>query len=106
MTLSDTHLVLLSAAAQRDDLLLTPPAHLKPPPLRAMSQKLLRLALVEERPVLLDQPAWRVEEGERFGLRLAPAGLRVLGLDIDAVDSDQGNKAASSGGGLPAARRD
>jgi hypothetical protein len=59
MTLTDTQLVLLSSAAQREDGLLTPPAHLKGGAARKVVSKLLGHGLVEEVSVTSDQPCWR-----------------------------------------------
>ena len=58
MTLTDTHLVLLSAAAQREDGLLTPPDRLQGSACQALASKLLANGLAGEIAVAQDQPHW------------------------------------------------
>jgi hypothetical protein len=94
MTLSDTQLVLLSAAAQRDDGRLTPPERLKGYPRQALTAKLLKLGLVETIRAGRDSPAWGDGEDGPYGLRITPAGLRELGLeptDAGAPASQEGS---------------
>lgn len=81
-TLTDTQLVLLSAASRCDDHLLIRPDTLKGGAAAKVAAALLRLGLVQEVAVGCDAPAWRTGEDERpFGLRLTPAGLTALGLE-------------------------
>lgn len=82
MTLSDKHLVLLSAAAQRDDRLLTPPASLKGHPRRALERKLLRLNLVELVRSHRDRPIWGEDDQGAYSLRITSAGLAELGIEL------------------------
>jgi hypothetical protein len=96
MTLSDRHLVLLSAAAQRPDGLLIPPANLKAAPLKAMRQKLIKLGLVAEVPVRRDQPAWFAAEEGRFGLRITSAGYEALGLQPEPAEAPQDGPTSSA----------
>lgn len=93
-TLSDTQLVLLSAASQRDDLLLTPPQRLVGGARAKVAATLLKRGLVVEVTVGLDRPAWRSDAGDRLGLRITPAGLAALGLEpaddeAEATDRDR-----------------
>ncbi len=60
MKLTDTHLVLLSAAAQHQEHLLTRPDHINGQAAHNLTGKLIRAGLVEEVPVRPDQPHWRV----------------------------------------------
>ena len=98
MQLNDTHLVLLSTAAQRNDHLLTPPAK----PGRAtdkLSARLESARLVEAVSVGTDQPHWRLgADGEPIGLRLLPAGFEALGLrpDVGETDQDEGTSNAAA----------
>jgi len=83
MTLSDNHLVLLSAAAQRDDRLLTPPASLKGHPRQALKRKLLRLNLVELARGHRDRPSWGEDDQGAYGLRITSAGLVEIGVELE-----------------------
>lgn len=106
--LTDTQLVLLSAAAQRDDGLLTPLESLKGGARQRCTAKLLARSLVAEVTVTRDQPAWREDAaGGRLGLTITPAGLRAIGLE--PVEADNPEAAATehvdaergSGGAAP-----
>jgi hypothetical protein len=82
MPLTDTHLVLLSRAAQNDDGLITPPDTMSVRTLQAAAARLLRLGLVEEVPVRANQPHWRTDEdAQHHGLRITPAGLHAIGIE-------------------------
>jgi hypothetical protein len=82
MALSDTQLLLLSAASQREDLLVTLPAHPRTGAARTSLSKLLSPGLVEEVAVGREQPLWRTDEnGQRIGLRITRAGLEAIGLE-------------------------
>jgi hypothetical protein len=82
MTLTDTQLVLLSAAAQHEEHLITPPATLKGRAVQNALAPLIRHGLVEERLVSALQPHWRADDaGQLIGLRITAAGLSELGLD-------------------------
>jgi hypothetical protein len=96
--LSDTALVLLSAAANRDNAsILPPPADLKARggALKAVLNHLLARSLVEEMPVASDAESWRRDDDAgRIGLRIASAGCAAIGVgpvgDGPAVpESDQ-----------------
>lgn len=82
--LTDTHILLLSAASQRDDRLLDLGARLKGSALKTTAEKLLNSGLAEEVPVDLDQPSWRIDEMEnRIGLKITSAGLQAIGIEPD-----------------------
>ncbi|MBM6595052.1 DUF3489 domain-containing protein [Microvirga pudoricolor] len=84
MTLTDTQLLLLSHAAQRSDLLLSPPPELKLKAAQAATAKLLRCGYVDEVTVERDQPHWREEiDGHRIGFQVAPAGLQAIGIETE-----------------------
>jgi hypothetical protein len=83
MTLTDTQLVLLSAAAQHEEHLVTPPATPKGRAAHNALTSLIRRGLVEERLVSAQQPHWHTDEaGQLIGLRITAAGLAALGLDL------------------------
>jgi hypothetical protein len=75
MTLTDTQLLLLSAASQREDLLLVSPANLKGKAARVATAKLLRGSLIKEMVVWPDEPHQRDSKGNCIGYKLTLAGL-------------------------------
>jgi hypothetical protein len=80
--LTDTQLVVLSAAAQRADGALLPlPKRLKiePGALTRVMKGLLKKGLVAEQPAPPDAPAWREANDQRFMLVIAPAGHDAKG---------------------------
>ena len=81
MTLTDTHLVLLSAAARHQDRLLPRPDHIRGRAADALATKLVRVGLVEEVTVRSGQPHWREDDSTLFGLRITPEGLAAIGVD-------------------------
>ncbi len=86
--LTDTQLVMLSTAAQRDDQSLLPfPESLsaKGAALAKSMNALQRRGLVEEREIDAGDPEWRRDEENRlYGLFITEAGLSALGLADDA----------------------
>ncbi len=90
MALTDTQLVLLSAAAQHEEHLVTPPATPKGRAGRNALTSLIRRGLVEERLVSAQQPHWRTDEADQLiGLQITAAGLAALGLDpTEQTDHD------------------
>ncbi len=85
--LTDTQLIVLSAASQREDHLLIPSENLKGAAARNLATKLLALGLAEEVPVGRDQPAWRSDEEQLIGLKITPAGLAAIGVEPEADGS-------------------
>ena len=83
--LSDTALVLLSTAANRDNgSILPPPADLKARggALRAVLNHLLARGLVEEMPVASDAESWRRDDDAgRIGLRVTAVGCAAIGIE-------------------------
>src|SRR5688572_34723 len=87
MSLTYTQLVLLSAASQREDHLVTLPPNLRGGVARKVVEKLLSFALLKEISVKRDQPVWRTDEDERpVGLRITRAGLKALGVEPGKAD--------------------
>ncbi|KAB0269141.1 DUF3489 domain-containing protein [Microvirga brassicacearum] len=79
--LSDTQLILLSAASQRDDLLLPPP-HLRGGAATRVAGSLITNGLVAETTVSFGQPSWREDANHgKIGLKITKAGLREIGVD-------------------------
>jgi hypothetical protein len=82
--LTDTHILLLSAASQRDDRLLDLGARLKGNALKTTAEKLLNSGMTEEVSVDLDQPSWRSDEMENWvGLKITATGLQAIGIEPD-----------------------
>jgi hypothetical protein len=99
MTLSDTHLIILSAAQQRDGLVLPIPDTVRASPEKVHNilRQLLKSELVCEQPAEPGQEFWREsEEGGRLALLLTEAGKARLGAEGDADESDTKEQSDSS----------
>ena len=82
--LSDTQLVLLNSAAQRENgsVLPTPPSiSAKPPQLKKSLEALLKRQLVAEQPLRNLDEAWREENDQRLGLIITDHGRAAIGID-------------------------
>jgi hypothetical protein len=87
--LSDTQLIILSSAAQREDGLAILPETLKGAAKAAVT-RLLGLGFVKEVPVKRGAPAWRTDEEEKpLGLKLTKAGSAALGLAEDGASEEE-----------------
>jgi hypothetical protein len=101
MTLSDTQLMLLSAASQREDLLVTLPVPPKAGAARNSLSKLLSQGLVEEVASTREQPHWRTnDEGQLIGLRITPAGLEAIGIEVEG-EPERDESTPCTPGSLP-----
>ncbi len=91
--LADTQLVILSAAARRQDGTVLPlPRSLKVNKAAATTvlKSLLKKGLVAERPAAADEAHWReTRDGERMALAITDTGLRAIGVDVDRKTSKQ-----------------
>ncbi len=98
--LTDTQLVILSAAAKRENLAALPvPKSLKcnKGAVTTVLKSLLGRGLVAERPATVGESAWREGEGgQRFGLVLAESGLRALGIESETSKPNQKKAAAKA----------
>jgi hypothetical protein len=76
-------LVMLSAAAQRDDRSLTPPEKLKGGAAHRVAAKLIAAGLVKEVKAKAGTPVWRRNEqaGHSYALKLTAAGVRAIAVD-------------------------
>ena len=91
LKLTDTQLMLLSQASQREDHLVTTPATLKGGAVKAVISELLIHSLVAETHVARGAPSWRKDEHEQpIGLKLTRAGLEAIGLEPDREASSAG----------------
>jgi Protein of unknown function (DUF3489) len=91
--LTDTQLVVLSAAARREDRCLTMPKNLKGGAAQKVSSKLLAAGLVREIRAQSGAPVWRRDEEAEtsYSLKLTAAGMKAI-----AVDKDDDRPATSS----------
>jgi Protein of unknown function (DUF3489) len=98
--LSDTQLVMLRAAAQRDDRSLTPPEKLKGGATRKVAMKLIVSGLVKEVKAKVGMPVWRDEQSEHsYALKLTAAGTKAIAVTPDdnephAADEERSRKGA------------
>lgn len=84
--LTDSHLVILAAAAARDDRALLPfPKSLKlnKGALTAAINSLIKGGLVREQPAERDQTPWRQADGQKLTLIATDAGLKAAGIDVN-----------------------
>lgn len=98
--LSDTHFVLLSQAAKRNDGAVLPISKrldLAQSALNRALKSLLRKNLVTEAPALLDAPAWRETKDQRFMLTITAAGLEAIGVEANekATEPKDGDRSRS-----------
>jgi hypothetical protein len=85
--LTDAQLVMLSAAAQREDHCLTAPDKLKGAIVAKVGQKLLKLGLVREVRTKAGMPVWRRDDAGSFALKLTAAGLKAIAVDEGSDES-------------------
>jgi Protein of unknown function (DUF3489) len=88
--LTDTQLVILSAAAQRDDRGILLPSNLKGGAAQKLVAKLIGLSLVEEVRVRGDLPVWRRDDDNRpLALRITKRGLAAIAVEDGTTDGEQ-----------------
>lgn len=84
LTLSDTQLLILSAAAQRDDLRIVPPVRLRGGAGQKVLAALLGKALIEEIPPSeVERAAFDPDSAEQTAYRISIGGLSAIGLETD-----------------------
>jgi hypothetical protein len=85
--LTDTQLVMLSAAAQREDRCLVAPPTLKGGAAQRAAKKLISYGLVKETKAKTEEPVWRRDEGSgvSYALRLTAAGAKAIVADEGAA---------------------
>jgi hypothetical protein len=87
--LTDKQLIILSAASQRHDHLLSLPDNLRGGAARALVSRLVARGLVEEVTVGSADPHWRTsEDGTLTGLRITAAGLQAIGVEPNPSPSN------------------
>jgi hypothetical protein len=90
--LSDTQLVLLSAAAQREDHCLTPTSNLRGGAAHKVAEKLIAAGMVREIKAKTGTPVWRRDDAAALSLalKLTAAGLKAIAVDDEAEDGGSG----------------
>ena len=79
--LTDAQLVMLSTAAQREDICLTAPDKMRGAILTKVSEKLAKLGLVREVRAKAGMPVWRRDDGgQSYALKLTTAGLKAVAV--------------------------
>ena len=97
MKLTDTQLVLLSKASQRDDHALELPANLKGGAAHKAVGKLLAEGLVDEIRARGEFPIWRRDNGEGpRALRITKRGLQAIQVNENAIGGDERQTNSSS----------
>ena len=92
--LSDTQLILLSAASRDENGIIPIAQRLKGAVAQNVGEKLIRLGFAVERKAHCVQACWRTgEAGQSFALVITPLGLAAIGID-GTVPEDQAGLAA------------
>jgi len=96
MKLTDTQLVILSAASQREDRAVESPPNLKGGAAQKVVRKLLSAGLVEEVPARGTLPVWRKDENEgAVALRITEHGIQAIGI-VETSPASGGAKSETS----------
>ena len=94
MTLSDTQLIILSAASQRTDHAVILPANLKGSAAKKVVDRLLKQKLLQELRAKDDMPVWRRGDDNRpYTLRITEGGLKAI--EVGAVAGAPDDNATS-----------
>jgi hypothetical protein len=92
--LTDTQLILLSAAAQCEDGILVQPSRLKGGAAQAVTGPLLSSGYIEEVQVGAHDSYWKTaDDGSYLGFRITSAGFKAIGLET-AADGDNAEQAS------------
>src|SRR5271157_3421019 len=91
---TDTQLVLLSAAAQREDRCLVASPTLKGGAAQKVASKLISTGLVKEVKAKSADPIWRRDEesGASYALKLTAAGAKAIAVDDAVAPEDAGQE--------------
>jgi Protein of unknown function (DUF3489) len=79
--LTDTQLIILSAASQRDDRGVERPANVKGEAARKIVDKLIRAGLLEEVRAAGSLPVWRRDDSGPMALRITKNGLEAIDVE-------------------------
>jgi hypothetical protein len=103
MTLSDTQLLILSAASQRTDHAATLPANLKGSAAKKVIDRLLKQKLLQELHAKDQMPVWRRGDDNRpYTLRITKAGFKAI--EVEDIADAPDNKAPAGGDKVAAAK--
>jgi hypothetical protein len=108
MELTDTYLVILSAAAQREDGGLQLPPDLEHAAAEKLVAMLAGAGLIEEIEAAGALPVWRRVDDAAFALRITAKGLTAIAVDDEAesgVANPGGSQAPSTVGPAPKAKK-
>jgi len=85
--LTDTQLVVMSAAAQREDRCMDAPKTLKGGAAQKVATKLLTAGLAREIKAKAGMPVWRRDDEaqQAYSLKLTAAGLKAIAVDDDGA---------------------
>jgi hypothetical protein len=99
MKLTDTQLVLLSAASQRNDRVVELPPNLKGRAAQKVIGKLLIGGLLEETPARPGTPVWRKDEQDRpVSLLVTKQGLAAIRVQDDEAVADRPSRSGPESG--------
>ena len=92
--LTDTQLVMLSAAAQRNDRCLVAAPNLKVAAAQKLASKLIAAGLVKEIKARAGAPVWRRDDeaGLTYALKLTAAGAKAIATDENAEPGPVGDE--------------
>jgi hypothetical protein len=86
--LTDTQLVALSAASQREDRGIVLPPRLRGGAAKKLAAKMIALGFVDEVRARGELPVWRRDDDNRpMALRITKAGLKAIAADDSAADA-------------------
>jgi Protein of unknown function (DUF3489) len=92
--LTDAQLVMMSAAAQRENRCLAAPDTMKGAVLIKVSAKLGKLGLVREMRAKAGMPVWRRDDsGQAYALKLTAAGLKAIAIDEERDQATEPSEA-------------
>jgi Protein of unknown function (DUF3489) len=102
--LTDTQLIVLSAAAQREDRCLVAPPKLKGGSAQKFAARLLAAGLVKEIRTKPGMPAWRRDEdaGQSYALKLTAAGMKASAAPTSAMKPSLATSSSTPSAGNPA----
>jgi len=91
--LTDAQLVMLSAAAQREDHCLSATDKMKGAIPTKVSGKLVKLGLVREVRAKAGMPVWRRDDGQSYALKLTAAALKAIAVEEGSEEAIATSKA-------------
>ena len=93
--LTDTQLMMLSAAAQRDDCCLVVPANLKGGAAQKIAARFVAGGLVKEIKAKAATPVWRRDEqaAQSYALKLTAAGVKAIAVEESPASQAAGAEA-------------